>query len=117
ISISYILFNILLCLYPHLYIECIIIYSLPTRRSFDLIDMDESNIKRVQEGFRGAFQSPGGTASSYFSGKSYNPAGKTGTAQHERSEEHTSSLQSRGHIVCRLLLEIKTFIFTDSFSH
>src|SRR5690625_4307275 len=24
-----------------------------------------------------------------------------------RSEEHTSELQSRGHIVCRLLLEIK----------
>src|SRR5439155_11130920 len=25
----------------------------------------------------------------------------------KRSEEHTSELQSRGHIVCRLLLEIK----------
>src|SRR5437870_6510653 len=29
-----------------------------------------------------------------------------GTA-HERSEEHTSELQSRGHLVCRLLLEKK----------
>src|SRR5690625_6627598 len=26
----------------------------------------------------------------------------------ERSEEHTSELQSRGHLVCRLLLEEKT---------
>src|SRR5690625_6950191 len=26
-----------------------------------------------------------------------------------RSEEHTSELQSRGHIVCRLLLETKTY--------
>src|SRR5690625_6239161 len=26
-------------------------------------------------------------------------------AQLERSEEHTSELQSRGHLVCRLLLE------------
>src|SRR5439155_23708930 len=26
----------------------------------------------------------------------------------ERSEEHTSELQSRGHLVCRLLLEKKT---------
>ncbi|HLR40116.1 MAG TPA: penicillin-binding protein 2 [Virgibacillus sp.] len=51
------------------------------------IDMDESNIKRVQEGFRGAFQSSEGTASSYFSGKSYNPAGKTGTAQNEVYED------------------------------
>src|SRR5690625_4832960 len=28
----------------------------------------------------------------------------------ERSEEHTSELQSRGHLVCRLLLEKKTHI-------
>src|SRR5437660_4300133 len=28
-------------------------------------------------------------------------------AQGERSEEHTSELQSRGHLVCRLLLEKK----------
>src|SRR5207253_10299553 len=27
-----------------------------------------------------------------------------------RSEEHTSELQSRGHLVCRLLLEKKTII-------
>src|SRR5439155_13068054 len=27
---------------------------------------------------------------------------------YERSEEHTSELQSRGHLVCRLLLEKKT---------
>src|SRR5690625_6820661 len=29
------------------------------------------------------------------------------TAADERSEEHTSELQSRGHLVCRLLLEKK----------
>src|SRR5439155_11180214 len=28
-------------------------------------------------------------------------------AQTQRSEEHTSELQSRGHLVCRLLLEKK----------
>src|SRR5690625_6232895 len=27
--------------------------------------------------------------------------------EYERSEEHTSELQSRGHLVCRLLLEKK----------
>src|SRR5690625_7704937 len=31
----------------------------------------------------------------------------TGTEQWWRSEEHTSELQSRGHLVCRLLLEKK----------
>src|SRR5690625_5674759 len=30
-----------------------------------------------------------------------------------RSEEHTSELQSRGHLVCRLLLEKKKLITTD----
>src|SRR5437870_10838016 len=30
-----------------------------------------------------------------------------GWQKHTRSEEHTSELQSRGHLVCRLLLEKK----------
>src|SRR5437660_12629633 len=30
-----------------------------------------------------------------------------GEMNHPRSEEHTSELQSRGHLVCRLLLEKK----------
>src|SRR5439155_4189770 len=29
--------------------------------------------------------------------------------RHPRSEEHTSELQSRGHLVCRLLLEKKKY--------
>src|SRR5690625_5394476 len=33
----------------------------------------------------------------------------------QRSEEHTSELQSRGHLVCRLLLEKKNIYF-HSFS-
>src|SRR5439155_22660165 len=34
-----------------------------------------------------------------------------------RSEEHTSELQSRGHLVCRLLLEKKMYdrLYSDSF--
>src|SRR5439155_21422862 len=32
---------------------------------------------------------------------------RAGTAAARRSEEHTSGLQSRGHLVCRLLLEKK----------
>src|SRR5690625_6001316 len=33
--------------------------------------------------------------------------GKPGDLYRPRSEEHTSELQSRGHLVCRLLLEKK----------
>src|SRR3712207_8998432 len=38
------------------------------------------------------------------------PAGITGVAGAPRSEEHTSELQSRQYLVCRLLLEKKTQI-------
>src|SRR5207253_9401786 len=33
------------------------------------------------------------------------PLGTTDAREQGRSEEHTSELQSRGHLVCRLLLE------------
>jgi cell division protein FtsI/penicillin-binding protein 2 len=45
------------------------------------LDMKESWIKRVQEGFRMVMQVGDGTAVSHFKNKPYNPAGKTGTAQ------------------------------------
>ena len=45
------------------------------------IDMPESQIKRVQEGFRQVFNDSGGTAAKYFAGAPYKAAGKTGTAQ------------------------------------
>src|SRR5439155_25390855 len=35
------------------------------------------------------------------------PRERVVTASTDRSEEHTSELQSRGHLVCRLLLEKK----------
>src|SRR3712207_8383083 len=37
----------------------------------------------------------------------FEPAGLSGRVALERSEEHTSELQSRQYIVCRLLLEKK----------
>ncbi|MFC0270011.1 peptidoglycan D,D-transpeptidase FtsI family protein [Metabacillus herbersteinensis] len=45
------------------------------------LDMDQSQVERVQEGFRRVMQEQRGTAYSYFRGAEYNPAGKTGTAQ------------------------------------
>ncbi|EJQ28673.1 MULTISPECIES: peptidoglycan D,D-transpeptidase FtsI family protein [Bacillus] len=45
------------------------------------IDMPESQIKRVQEGFRQVYNDSGGTATKYFTGAKYKAAGKTGTAQ------------------------------------
>ncbi|WP_141431569.1 penicillin-binding protein 2 [Bacillus sp. 03113] len=45
------------------------------------LDVQESWLKRVQTGFTKVMQEPGGTAYSNFAGKSYDPAGKTGTAE------------------------------------
>src|SRR3712207_8787231 len=39
---------------------------------------------------------------------SSSPAGRSGSSRRSRSEEHTSELQSRQYLVCRLLLEKKT---------
>src|SRR5699024_6290819 len=53
------------------------------------IQMPKSQIERVQEGFKQAYQSSTGTAYSYFTGKDYNPAGKTGTAESVYVEDGT----------------------------
>jgi cell division protein FtsI/penicillin-binding protein 2 len=45
------------------------------------IDVNESYMKRVQEGFRQVMQHPLGTAYKEFKDASYSPAGKTGTAE------------------------------------
>src|SRR5438067_10045938 len=37
--------------------------------------------------------------------------------RHQRSEEHTSELQSRFDLVCRLLLEKKNFAATDALAN
>src|SRR5437899_10196152 len=50
----------------------------------------------------------------------YSMIGRPKAADHGRSEEHTSELQSLRHLVCRLLLEKKKFVKTDtlqSYSH
>src|SRR5207253_9619954 len=46
----------------------------------------------------------------FFLGDDIPPDPATGQLQLPRSEEHTSELQSRGHLVCRLLLEKKKTI-------
>src|SRR5439155_18706376 len=43
----------------------------------------------------------------YRAGSSATARPCSGTVRRVRSEEHTSELQSRGHLVCRLLLEKK----------
>src|SRR5439155_21359943 len=67
------------------------LHSFPTRRSSDL--QGSVGGHRVPRGHRGARR------------HRHRLRGNHGRA--DRSEEHTSELQSRGHLVCRLLLEKK----------
>ncbi|MEH6943013.1 peptidoglycan D,D-transpeptidase FtsI family protein [Bacillus sp. JJ722] len=60
------------------------VYETKETKVLNKIDMKESEIKRVQEGFRRVYQEPGGTAYSYFGHAPYSQykvAGKTGTAE------------------------------------
>ncbi len=63
------------------------VYRSINTKVLNRIDMSDAEIKRVQQGFWGAYQNPNGTASKYFAGKSYKPAGKTGTAENEVYED------------------------------
>lgn len=59
------------------------VYKVNNTEVLNRVDMSDEHIKRVQEGFRQAFRSQGGTGYSYWANKSYEAAGKTGTAENE----------------------------------
>src|SRR5439155_24385207 len=88
--------------------------SFPTRRSSDLVKLPGRVAQLPAEPRRAAHEAalehdPGAEAGP---GRQHHqragaPAGTGFGAGIVRSEEHTSELQSCGHIVCRLLLEKK----------
>src|SRR5437870_9236942 len=83
------------------------LHSFPTRRSSDLLRLGRLN-------FLGKLFSPGRLSST--EGRShlllnFGGLGFEALALRFRSEEHTSELQSRGHLVCRLLLEKKNNLY------
>ena len=57
------------------------IYKSKNTEVLNRIQMDDSEIKRVQEGFRQVFRAPRGTGYNYWSNNDYNAVGKTGTAE------------------------------------
>src|SRR5690606_40672785 len=70
---------------------------------------------RICSAIRSAFF-PGGTArcASTTAGCAVDKCNLESQEKHPRSEEHTSELQSRENLVCRLLLEKKSCIYTLS---
>ncbi|WP_368483286.1 peptidoglycan D,D-transpeptidase FtsI family protein [Oceanobacillus sojae] len=57
------------------------LYYSSSTTTMNRIDMTNDEINRVQEGFRLSYQGSQGTGNDYFQNKSYDPAGKTGTAE------------------------------------
>src|SRR5579884_4448588 len=72
---------------------------------------DDTGIrKKTQEHLMRCIAATAELSASVIAGPLYAPVGYLPghrRTQEERSEEHTSELQSRGHLVCRLLLEKK----------
>src|SRR5207253_8715264 len=94
------------------------IHSFPTRRSSDLHDRDKPRQPTNERAVRRAMKTvsdylgntPAVCRASYVDPRVIDRyhAGVTiaeDVRDSPRSEEHTSELQSRGHLVCRLLLE------------
>ncbi|HLR61973.1 MAG TPA: penicillin-binding protein 2 [Lentibacillus sp.] len=63
------------------------IYKSNNTEVMNRVQMNDSEIDRVQEGFRRVFQGSNGTASRYFADKPYDAAGKTGTAEYDIYED------------------------------
>ena len=62
--------------------------------------MDQKYFDQVKKGFIGALQSSNGTGYSVFAKATYNPAGKTGTAQeYARDEEGKYMRDSNGELI------------------
>ncbi|WP_342744984.1 penicillin-binding protein 2 [Oceanobacillus timonensis] len=57
------------------------LYYTTNTTTMNRIEMTNDEISRVQDGFRLSYQGSQGTGNDYFDDKSYNPAGKTGTAE------------------------------------
>src|SRR5439155_14202717 len=85
------------------------LHSFPTRRSSDLgvdgTSMSKGGPRSGNHGFRSGERSDTTSDSR---------AMTTSSDASSRSEEHTSELQSRGHLVCRLLLEKKKLTATHN---
>src|SRR5256885_8622705 len=79
----------------------------PRSTLFPYTTLFRSNIVAEMYSMRPAFGAPDIEVANRFYGRSDLPIGVSKTSTWDRSEEHTSELQSPCNLVCRLLLEKK----------
>ncbi|WP_077326999.1 peptidoglycan D,D-transpeptidase FtsI family protein [Virgibacillus siamensis] len=73
------------------------VYKSVNTEVLNKITMEDKYLDRVQEGFRRVYQEVGGTAASYFAGKPYTAAGKTGTAESDIYEDGKKVMDAENH--------------------
>ncbi|MCL2559237.1 MAG: penicillin-binding protein 2 [Turicibacter sp.] len=79
--------------------ESILVHSFEPKL-LNTIDLPEDAFRRVHEGFRQALQMQGGTGNHVFNNASYNPAGKTGTAEEfVRDADGKLIYTTHGHLI------------------
>src|SRR2546422_5366855 len=83
------------------------IYTLSLHDALPICRRDPPSRGAPQGGPRRGRAAPDGALPRADRGAHRRPRGRCGAPQAGRSEEHTSELQSRLHLVCRLLLEKK----------
>src|SRR5207253_10075409 len=102
--VCFLYYFFLQCSGPHRHL-----HSFPTRRSSDLKELRmDVKTRKTARSLRAKLRSPGRPPVLHHAARwPFWQAIARGLSSEERSEEHTSELQSRGHLVCRLLLEKK----------
>src|SRR5688572_31693341 len=95
------------------------LHSFPTRRSSDLPTISESGVPGYESGSWVGLLAPAKTPAKIIARMSdvavkavSNPETRR-RLEDQRSEEHTSELQSQSNLVCRLLLEKKKVMTPD----
>lgn len=79
--------------------DSILVYS-SSPKLLNTVDVPDMAFERIQEGFRQALQVTGGTGNHVFNHSSYNPAGKTGTAEEfARDSDGKLIYTENGHLI------------------
>src|SRR5690606_39725205 len=88
------------------------LHSFPTRRSSDLDDGVDEIVQRLRDDLLDLLHVPAAAQRGQVLAHAFHLVviGAAGQEDELRSEEHTSELQSRENLVCRLLLEKKNIV-------
>src|SRR5690606_40332678 len=108
----------LISLHAAFFLQCygdhLDLHSFPTRRSSDLVSRSSWRASTTHSCSCAVRSTSSTTTSSSTTSRTCSPCRPRRSSSSRRSEEHTSELQSRENLVCRLLLEKKKKKYTNT---